>query len=154
MKKGLSFKGYSENLPALGSQIVFDPLNCHGQSCIMAGSMSPGSVLAMPLNSTALETSSNLRCADFPADYSKLPTVAFVIPNLNHDMHNGEPAQPPREPAPARKVTSQRLLPRASPSQPAPRGPQTSGFLLSNRPSLRSTQGSFMIIACAFACMF
>jgi acid phosphatase len=30
---------------------------------------------------------------DFPSDYATLPTVAFVIPNLNHDMHNGKPAQ-------------------------------------------------------------
>jgi acid phosphatase len=38
-----------------------------------------------------VETSSNLRFSDFPSDYSKLPTVAFVIPNLNNDMHNGRP---------------------------------------------------------------
>ena len=34
-------------------------------------------------------TSSNLRFEDFPSDYSKLPTVAIVIPNLEHDMHDG-----------------------------------------------------------------
>ena len=41
----------------------------------------------------------NLRFADFPSDYATLPTVAFVIPNLNHDMHNGKPGQsiPPRD---------------------------------------------------------
>src|SRR5207245_245951 len=27
---------------------------------------------------------------DFPSDYSNLPTVAFVIPNLIHDMHDGK----------------------------------------------------------------
>src|SRR5205814_474192 len=25
----------------------------------------------------------------FPSDFSTLPTVSFVIPNLDHDMHNG-----------------------------------------------------------------
>jgi len=44
-------------------------------------------------NGTTIDTSSNLRFADFPSDYATLPTVAFVIPNLNHDMHNGKPAQ-------------------------------------------------------------
>jgi hypothetical protein len=29
------------------------------------------------------------RFADFPADFSDLPTIAFVIPNLNNDMHDG-----------------------------------------------------------------
>jgi hypothetical protein len=29
----------------------------------------------------------------FPADYSKLPEVAFVVPNLNDDMHDGPISQ-------------------------------------------------------------
>jgi hypothetical protein len=29
----------------------------------------------------------------FPADYNQLPTVSFVIPNLDHDMHNGTISQ-------------------------------------------------------------
>jgi Phosphoesterase family len=36
-------------------------------------------------------TSSNLRFVDFPADYSRLPTVAYVIPDMDHEMHNGMP---------------------------------------------------------------
>src|SRR5262245_10841984 len=28
IKKGLSFKGYAESLPAIGSKVDFDPLNC------------------------------------------------------------------------------------------------------------------------------
>lgn len=27
--------------------------------------------------------------SDFPSDFTQLPTVSFVIPNLDHDMHNG-----------------------------------------------------------------
>jgi len=30
---------------------------------------------------------------DFPADFSKLPTVAFVVPDQDHDMHDGSIAQ-------------------------------------------------------------
>lgn len=29
----------------------------------------------------------------FPTDYSRLPTLSFVIPNLDHDMHDGTIAQ-------------------------------------------------------------
>ena len=29
----------------------------------------------------------------FPSDYARLPTVSFVIPDLNHDMHDGTIAQ-------------------------------------------------------------
>ena len=36
---------------------------------------------------------SNLRFIDFPADYNQLPTVAFVIPDQEHDMHNGTPQE-------------------------------------------------------------
>jgi phosphatidylinositol-3-phosphatase len=76
IKKGLSFKGYAESLPA-----------------VYARKHVPWISFANVPNGTTSETSSNLRFADFPSDYSRLPTVAFVIPNLDHDMHNGKPAQ-------------------------------------------------------------
>ena len=34
-----------------------------------------------------VRAASNLAFARFPADFSRLPTVSFVIPNLRHDMH-------------------------------------------------------------------
>lgn len=37
--------------------------------------------------SNALATGRNLR--EFPDDFTKLPTVSFVIPNLDNDMHDG-----------------------------------------------------------------
>jgi phosphatidylinositol-3-phosphatase len=91
IKKGLSFKGYAESLPAIGSQTDFDPVNCQGRSCIYGRKHVPWISFGNLPNGTTVETSSNLRFADFPADFSRLPTVAFVIPNLDHDMHNGEP---------------------------------------------------------------
>ena len=36
MKKGLSFKGYAEGLPAIGSKIEADPMNCTRDSCTYA----------------------------------------------------------------------------------------------------------------------
>ena len=93
IKKGLSFKGYAENLPAIGSTVVVDPPNCERIACVYARKHVPWISFANVPNGTTVETSSNLRFADFPSDYSKLPTVSFVIPNLDNDMHNGRPAQ-------------------------------------------------------------
>src|SRR5262249_49807141 len=45
-------------------------------------------------NGKTVADSSNLRFDDFPRDpagFAALPTVAFVIPNLDNDMHNGAP---------------------------------------------------------------
>ena len=82
--KGLSFKGYSESLPAIG----FDG----DDRSLYARKHVPWISFANVPNGTTLASSSNLRFADFPtdpADYHTLPTVAFVIPNQGNDMHNG-----------------------------------------------------------------
>jgi acid phosphatase len=93
INSGRSFKGYSESLPAIGSQVEFDPPNCQGASCTYGRKHVPWISFANVPNGATIETSSNLRFADFPTDYSNLPTVSVVIPNLDHDMHNGEPAE-------------------------------------------------------------
>jgi hypothetical protein len=93
IKKGLSFKGYSESLPNIGATVDIDPPNCRADQCIYARKHVPWISFANVPNGTTVATSSNLRFADFPTDYTTLPTVAFVIPNLNHDMHNGKPDQ-------------------------------------------------------------
>jgi acid phosphatase len=41
-------------------------------------------------NGKTIESSSNLRFSDFPKDFSALPTVSFVVPNLLNDMHSGK----------------------------------------------------------------
>lgn len=38
---------------------------------------------------TELAASVNLSFADFPSNFTKLPTVAIVVPNMMDDMHNG-----------------------------------------------------------------
>jgi phosphatidylinositol-3-phosphatase len=91
IKKGLSFKGYSEGLPAIGSGVDVDPPNCAGNGCVYGRKHVPWISFVNIPNGTTVETSSNLRFGDFPTDYAKLPTVAFVIPDLNHDMHNNKP---------------------------------------------------------------
>lgn len=73
---GLSFKGYSESMPYDGYT------GC--TSGAYARKHNPW--VNFPSNVPA---SSNLTFADFPTSYSSLPTISFVIPNLNDDMHDG-----------------------------------------------------------------
>jgi acid phosphatase len=90
--KGLSFKGYSEGLPAIGSEIGVTPSGCH-YPCRYGRKHVPWVSFANVPNGPTVATSSNLRLIDFPADYNQLPTVAFVIPDQEHDMHNGTPQE-------------------------------------------------------------
>ena len=77
----------------IGRKIDADPPNCSGENCIYGRKHVPWISFVGVLNGTTVEASPNRRFADFPSDYATLPTVAFVIPDLNHDMHNGKPAQ-------------------------------------------------------------
>ncbi len=84
--KGLSFKGYSESLPEIGFT------GDKASAGLYARKHVPWISFANVPNGNTVATSSNLGFADFPSDssrYDTLPTVAFVIPNLNNDMHNG-----------------------------------------------------------------
>ncbi|MDX8379755.1 MAG: alkaline phosphatase family protein [Gallionella sp.] len=72
---GLSFATYSESMPTIGDSVC------------MAG---PYRRKHNPMvNWPQLAASANLRLRDFPKDFSKLPTLSFVIPNQNNDMHDG-----------------------------------------------------------------
>jgi hypothetical protein len=82
--KGHSFKGYSEGLPEIGFLGASQDL--------YARKHVPWISFANIPNGKTITTSSNVRFADFPTNpsqYYTLPTVAFVIPNLINDMHNG-----------------------------------------------------------------
>jgi acid phosphatase len=90
--KGRTFKGYAEDLPAIGSTVAYAPDAKTGpyarKHCpwVSFKNLPPGDTIA---------TSCHLRFTDFPRDpagFATLPTVAFVIPNLDNDMHNGDPA--------------------------------------------------------------
>ena len=92
LRRGYSFKGYSESLPAIGD--VCDAAGVspkYPKDPLYARKHVPWiSFRDIPAGAT-VETSSNLRFEDFPKPtaYDQLPTVAFVIPNLDNDMHNG-----------------------------------------------------------------
>jgi len=74
---GFTFTGYSESLPKAGSTVC--------TSGAYARKHSPW------INFTNVPSSANQPFSSFPgsSSYSTLPTVSFVIPNLNDDMHDG-----------------------------------------------------------------
>lgn len=77
LKAGYTFKGYSEGLPAVGSTVT--------KTGSYHRSHAPWSEFSdVPIKD-------NVPYTQFPAakDYSKLPTLSFVIPSLSHDMHSG-----------------------------------------------------------------
>ena len=85
LAKGLSFKGYSEGLPAIGCTDKVAKKSHYARKHVPWISFA-----SLPNGSTAAD-SVNLRFSDFPADakgFASLPTVAFVIPDLTHDMHD------------------------------------------------------------------
>jgi phosphatidylinositol-3-phosphatase len=81
IKAGYTFKGYSESLPSIGSTVSW--------AGDYARKHVPWVSFANLPTGKAEETSANLQFAQFPNDFSKLPTVSIVIPNLIDDMHSG-----------------------------------------------------------------
>jgi len=81
IRTGHTFKGYSEDLPAIGSRVTLSDLYARKHVPWISFSNIP--------NGTTVANSSHLRFQDVPSDYSSLPTISFVIPNLENDMHNG-----------------------------------------------------------------
>ncbi|WP_157597102.1 alkaline phosphatase family protein [Streptacidiphilus rugosus] len=75
---GHSFAGYSESLPS--------PLFLGCTAGDYARRHNPW------VNFSNLPTADNRAFSDFPTDpsgYASLPTLSFVIPNVQHDMHDG-----------------------------------------------------------------
>lgn len=72
---GFSFTGYSESLPADGATVC--------TSGEYARKHSPW------VDFGDLPSTVNRKFSEFPTDFTTLPTLSFVIPNLLDDMHDG-----------------------------------------------------------------
>ncbi|HEY1991843.1 MAG TPA: alkaline phosphatase family protein [Gammaproteobacteria bacterium] len=79
--KRVSFAIYSENLPAVGFT------GCGSADKLYRRKHNP-----VP-DFTTVPATDNRPFSDFPGDYSHLPAVSFVVPNMMDDMHDGTPAQ-------------------------------------------------------------
>ena len=73
--KGKTFAGYSEELPGVGSDVC--------TSGAYARKHAPWTDFSKDL------AKDNRPFSTFPTNFSQLPTVSWVIPDLNDDMHDG-----------------------------------------------------------------
>jgi len=80
LQKGFTFMGYSEDLPSVGYT---------GASSGSYKRKHNPWVNWQDATTNGIPSSLNVPLTDFPSDYSTLPTVSFVIPNQNNDMHDG-----------------------------------------------------------------
>jgi acid phosphatase len=80
LQAGRTFAGYSEDLPATG----FD-----GKSSGHYARKHNPWVNWQGSETNGIPGTLNLPLTSFPGNYDLLPTVSFVIPNQDHDMHNG-----------------------------------------------------------------
>jgi hypothetical protein len=85
--KGFTFKGYAQNMPSTGY------LGC----TYLSSGITIGHLYArkhtpwvnwLGTGPNSIPFSSSLPLTEFPKDFDKLPTVAFVIPDMDFDMHN------------------------------------------------------------------
>jgi acid phosphatase len=72
---GRTFAGYSEGLPSPGSTVCEDGAYARKH--------------APWVNFLSVPASANLPFSAFPSDYAALPNLSFVMPDLDHDMHDG-----------------------------------------------------------------
>jgi phosphatidylinositol-3-phosphatase len=77
INKKLSFTGYSEDLPRVG----FDEVSTERGG--YARKHNPW------INFTKVPKEANQPFKNFPKDFNRLPSVSFIIPNLQNDMHDG-----------------------------------------------------------------
>ena len=81
MAAGLTFAGYSEDLPSVGSLICSVGLYArkHNPWVNWQNSVANG-----------IPASANIPLTGFPSEYSRLPTVSVIVPNQVNDMHDGK----------------------------------------------------------------
>jgi len=78
---GYTFGGFSEDIPAVGSPVC------------SAGKYARKHVPWVNFTNVPAATSVPFSAFNSRTDYASLPTVSFVIPNLDNDMHDGTIAQ-------------------------------------------------------------
>lgn len=74
-----TFAGYAEQLPSEGSTVEYYGTYARKHSPWV--NWQGGTTNGVP-------TSCNKPFSAFPSDYSQLPTISYVIPTLDHDMHD------------------------------------------------------------------
>lgn len=87
IRKGYTFKGFAQTMPSSGY------LKCYYKNSEITDQMLYGRKHCPWVNwqgtkENQIPASLSQPITEFPKDFNKLPTVAFVIPDMDHDMHN------------------------------------------------------------------
>jgi acid phosphatase len=87
IKNGYTFKGFGQTMPSPGF------LKCYYKKSELTGQMLYGRKHCPWVNwqgtkENQISNSLSQPMTEFPKDFNKLPTVAFVIPDMDYDMHN------------------------------------------------------------------
>ncbi|ANI90793.1 hypothetical protein A9P82_13880 [Arachidicoccus ginsenosidimutans] len=89
--KGFTFKGYAQGLPSVGSKICRDSVSALTHGTVYGRKHCPW-INWQGNGENNFPDSLSLPMTAFPKDFNQLPDVAFVIPDMDHDMHNiGKP---------------------------------------------------------------
>ena len=78
---GLTFAGYSEDLPSVGSLICGVGLYARKHNPLVNWQDSVDN---------GLPATANVPMTSFPTDYTKLPTMSVIVPNQVNNMHHGK----------------------------------------------------------------
>jgi len=91
IKKGFTFKGYGQTMPSAGYMGCEYTKSSLTDLFLYARKHAPW-VNWIGKGENNIDASLSLPMTAFPKDFSKLPTVSFVIPDMDYDMHNiGKP---------------------------------------------------------------
>jgi len=87
LARGLTFRGYSEGLRAVGDA-DWDPRTTTDPGVDYRRKHNPWANW-QGSGTNQLPAVTNNLFSNFPNDFTQLPTISFVIPDQQHDMHNG-----------------------------------------------------------------
>lgn len=87
IKKGFTFKGFAESMPSTGFLGCYDKTSPITQQPLYGRKHCPW-VNWQGTGDNNFPVALSQPMTKFPSDYNKLPTVAFVVPNMDNDMHN------------------------------------------------------------------
>ncbi|MGD8428566.1 MAG: alkaline phosphatase family protein [Balneolaceae bacterium] len=89
LKRGFSFAGYSETMPENGFTGCGEGESDYSNGSPLYARKHNPWVDWQGDGPTGLPERTNLTFQEFPDDFTKLPTISFVMPNEDNDMHNG-----------------------------------------------------------------
>jgi len=91
LQNGFTFKGYAETMPSIGYMGCQYKISALTNSYLYARKHAPW-VNWLGVGKNNFADSLSVPMSQFPTDYNQLPSLSFVIPDMDNDMHNsGQP---------------------------------------------------------------